>query len=98
MNKKQKVFAYIDGTNLHLSAINMGWYLDYRRFRQFLADKYGVETAYYFIGYVEKYKNLYNGLKKDGYKVVNIEPTILPDGSVLPPQRIPLIELELPVF
>jgi uncharacterized LabA/DUF88 family protein len=56
--------------------------LDYRKFRRFLADKYDVKIAYYFIGYVEKYKNLYNALKKDGYEVVNIVPTVLPDGSI----------------
>ena len=82
MNKKQKAFAYIDGTNLHLSGKNMGWDIDYRKFRKFLTDKYNVEIAYYFLGYVEKYRNLYNGLRRDGYEVINIEPTILPDGSI----------------
>jgi uncharacterized LabA/DUF88 family protein len=47
-----------------------------------LGDKYNVSIAYYFLGYVEKYSNLYEGLQRDGYEVVNIEPTILPDGSV----------------
>lgn len=81
-SEKPKVFAYIDGTNLHLSTLNMGWKLDYQRFRIFLADKYHVVIAYYFLGYVEKYQALYRGLKKDGYKVVNITPTILPDGTI----------------
>lgn len=57
--KSKKVVAYIDGTNLHLSTMNMGWRLDYRRFRKLLEDKYAVTVAYYFLGYVEKYKNLY---------------------------------------
>ena len=78
----KKIFAYIDGTNLHLSAENMGWHLDYRRFRKLLKDKYAVTKAYYFLGYVAKYKNLYTGLQEDGYEVVNIEPTILPNGTI----------------
>ena len=82
MDKKPRIFAYIDGTNLHLSTKNMRWDLDYERFRKFLSDKYNVEVAHYFIGYVEKYKKLYEGLKRDGYEVVNITPTILPDGSI----------------
>ena len=82
MRRKQKVFAYIDGTNLHLSAENMGWRVDYGRFRKLLEDKYAVGVAYYFLGYVEQYKNLYAGLQRDGYEVVNIEPTLKPDGSI----------------
>jgi uncharacterized LabA/DUF88 family protein len=77
-----KIFAYIDGTNLHLSAMNMGWRLDYRRFRVLLSEKYHVQKAYYFLGYVEKYRDLYYSLQDAGYLVVNIEPTVLPDGRV----------------
>ena len=82
MGKKRRVVAYIDGTNLHLSAVNMGWDVDYGRFRKLLEDKYDVDIAYYFLGYIAKYRNLYRGLERDGYEVVNIEPTILPDGSI----------------
>ena len=82
MSTRQKVFAYIDGTNLHLSTKNMGWDLDYRKFLKLLEDKYDVDTAYYFIGYVEKYKKLYKGLREDGYEVIHMNPTILPDGSI----------------
>ncbi len=60
----------------------MGWRLDYRRFRKLLEDTYGVTTAFYFLRYVEKYRNLYAGLQRDGYEVVNIEPTVLPDGTI----------------
>ena len=60
----------------------MGWRLDYRRFRKLLEDKYGVTKAYYFLGYVEKYRALYAALQRDGYEVINIEPTILPDGTI----------------
>ena len=83
----QVILSEVSGSKLAfrnclLSVKNMGWNLDYKKFRTLLSDKYDVEIAYYFIGYVEKYKGLYAGLKKDGYEVMNIEPTILPDGNI----------------
>ena len=45
-------YAFIDGTNLHLTMQNVGWLLDYKRFRIYLKDKYNVTKAYYFIGKV----------------------------------------------
>lgn len=39
-------FAYIDGANLHKGVADLGWKLDYKRFRVWLKEKYSVKTAY----------------------------------------------------
>ncbi len=48
----------------------MGWKLDWRKFRVYLKEKYGVETAYIFIGYMEENQSLYLSLQKNGYILV----------------------------
>ena len=44
MDKKQENnYAFVDGTNLHKGICELGWRLDYKRFRIWLADKYLVK-------------------------------------------------------
>lgn len=66
---KQEVYAFIDGTNLYRSIKNMGWTLDYSRFRRWLKDRLGVTKAFYFIGYVYGQRALYYSLRRSGYKL-----------------------------
>ena len=47
-------YAFIDSQNLNLATQTLGWKLDWKRFRVYLAEKYGVTKAYLFIGFVEK--------------------------------------------
>lgn len=68
--KQTRAVAYIDGANLHRGVLNLGWKLDYRRFRVWLKDKYSVDTAYLFIGLIPKYKELYTYLQKAGYTLI----------------------------
>ena len=44
--------AFIDGQNLKVSTFRAkpSWNIDLKRFRVFLAEKYKVKEAYYFIG------------------------------------------------
>jgi uncharacterized LabA/DUF88 family protein len=82
MVKPQENYAFIDSQNLNLSIREQGWILDFRKFRIYLADKYGVTKAFIFIGYVPQNQDLYTNLQKDGYILV-FKPTLsLPDGSV----------------
>ena len=82
MKKPQNNYAFIDSQNLNLSIRSQGWILDFRRFRQYLHDKYGVTKAFLFIGYVYENQALYTGLQKDGYILV-FKPTLkLPSGKV----------------
>ncbi|MBI2062426.1 MAG: NYN domain-containing protein [Candidatus Yanofskybacteria bacterium] len=77
--KKENNFAYIDGANLHKGIADLRWKLDYKRFRVWLKDKYGIETAYLFIGLVLENKDLYTRLQEMGYVLVYKEITY--DGS-----------------
>lgn len=49
MKKPLTNYAFIDGNNLHLTMVNLGWALDYQRFRVYLSEHYGVAKAYYFM-------------------------------------------------
>ena len=79
MKKKENNFAFIDGQNLNLGIQSLGWKLNFRPFRKYLAEKYSVNTAYYFIGYMPGNQLLYSELQKAGYVLV-FKPTI-PDES-----------------
>lgn len=70
MIPKQKNFAYIDGANLHKGIGDLGWKLDYRRFRVWLREKYSVEKAYLFIGLIPKHIDLYTDLQSAGFILV----------------------------
>src|SRR3989338_4152158 len=78
--KQQNNFAFIDGQNLHLGVRDLGWKLDYQRFRVYLADKYHVTRAYYFLGYMPENQILYKSLQEYGYIVV-LKPVIIPKGG-----------------
>ena len=54
--------------------------MDFRRFRIYLKEKYGIAKAFIFIGYVPQNQALYTNLQKDGYILV-FKPTLnLPGG------------------
>jgi uncharacterized LabA/DUF88 family protein len=69
-NKKKNNYAYIDGANLHRGVSDLGWKLDYRRFRVWLSDKYSVKRAYLFLGLIPKYKELYTHLQEAGFTLI----------------------------
>ncbi|HET9173716.1 MAG TPA: NYN domain-containing protein [Candidatus Saccharimonadales bacterium] len=74
-------YAFIDSQNLNLGTQKMGWKMDWRKFRQFLRDTYGVTHAYMFIGYMAENEQLYEHMHELGYLIV-LKPTI--DMKVLP--------------
>jgi len=67
---KETIYAFIDSNNLNLGILSQGWKLDFARFRIYLKDKYHVEKAFLFIGYVPGNQQLYTFLQKAGYIVV----------------------------
>ncbi len=75
MKKPQDNYAFIDGQNLNLSIQELGWKLDFRKFRVYLSEKYGVGRAYYFIGFVEGNNDLYTSLQSCGYILI-FKPTL----------------------
>ena len=79
---KENNFAYIDAANLHKGVADLGWKLDYKRFRLWLRDKYHIQTAYLFIGLVPGNKDLYTNLQEMGYVLVYKEVTYDGAGKV----------------
>lgn len=72
--KKPNTYAFIDSQNLNLGVQKMGWKMDWRKFRQYLANKYGVTKAYMFIGHVPEFEDMYVHMHELGYLVV-LKPT-----------------------
>ncbi len=74
-SKGPNVYAFIDSQNLNLGVQRMGWKLDWRKFRQFLNDKFNVTKAYMFIGYMSENESMYEYMHELGYLVV-LKPTV----------------------
>lgn len=87
MNSDQTIFAFIDSQNLNLGIKNdiidnrtgkllyKGWKLDYRKFKLYLKNKYGVTKAYLFIGHVPGNEKMYTNLQEMGFILV-FKPTL----------------------
>lgn len=69
------IYAFIDSQNLNLGVRSCGWKLDWRKFRQYLRNKYGVKKAYLFIGQVAGNESLYTYLQECGYLLI-FKPTL----------------------
>lgn len=74
-NKKYTNYAYIDSQNLNLGVQSLGWKLDYKKFRVYLAEKYKVQIAYLFIGFIPQNQDLYSSLQKNGY-ILKFKPVL----------------------
>ena len=72
---KPNNYAFIDSQNLNLGIRDQGWKLDFARFRVYLKDKYHVQKAFLFIGYVLGNEALYTHLQEAGYIVI-FKPTL----------------------
>jgi len=60
-------YAFIDGTNLYMGIAELGWHLGTRQFRIYLKEKFNVEKAFYYVGYVEERASVYQSIEGDGY-------------------------------
>ena len=63
-------YAFIDGQNLYLAIRDLGWKIDFKRFRRYLLEKYGVRKAYMFMGFLPDNQELYNFLQSVGFVLV----------------------------
>jgi uncharacterized LabA/DUF88 family protein len=68
-------YAFIDSQNLNLAVQSLGWKIDSVRFRRFLREKYQVEKAFLFIGYIEGNNALYTALQEAGFICI-FKPTL----------------------
>lgn len=75
MISRENNFAFIDSNNLNLSIRELGWKLDFNRFRKYLAEKYGVTKAFLFIGFVSGNNDLYARLQESGFICI-FKPTL----------------------
>ncbi len=81
MNKYENNYAFIDSENLYKGVLNLGWKLDYRKFRTYLKHKYHISKAFLFIGFIPTNANLYRLLQDDGYTLI-FKPTLISkDGT-----------------
>ncbi len=79
--KKLENYAFIDSQNLNLAIRDLGWKLDFSRFRVYLKDKYKIEKAFLFLGYVSGNESMYESLQKNGYILI-FKPTLEKDGII----------------
>lgn len=68
MNSKLNI--YIDGNNLYRSAKELGFEIDYKRFRVWLTQKYQTKNIFLFIGFLENRKDFYEYLKSCGFTLI----------------------------
>jgi len=75
MKSKANNYAFIDSQNLNMAIRVQGWRLDWRRFRVYLREKYGVTQAFIFVGYIEGNNDLYKSLQTAGFICI-FKPTL----------------------
>ncbi|MBI5414257.1 NYN domain-containing protein [Candidatus Peregrinibacteria bacterium] len=66
----EKNYAFIDGQNLHMGTLSseVPWKIDLQRFRVYLAEKYNVTKAYYYLGFTHTdYNSLYRNIQEAGF-------------------------------
>lgn len=72
---KKTNYAFIDSQNLNLGVQSQGWKLDWRKFRQYLRNKYSISKAYLFIGQVAGNESLYAFLQECDFILI-FKPTL----------------------
>lgn len=70
-------FAFIDGQNIYQAIKQEGGSLDWKRFRIYLKEKYLVQRAYIFLGYIDQNKKLYQFLRTCGFILIFKEVILL---------------------
>jgi uncharacterized LabA/DUF88 family protein len=75
-------YAFIDSQNVHLSIKSLGWRINWKRFRVYLREHYGVVKAFLFIGYVEGNNALYSELQEAGFICIFKPILVYKDGTV----------------
>jgi len=68
--KKGKNYAFIDAQNLHMAIAELGWKIDYKRFRTYLKEHHDIKNAYMFMGFKPSEQQLYNFLQECGFILV----------------------------
>ena len=75
MKHRGNNYAFIDSQNVNLAIRDQGWKLDWKRFRVYLREKFGVTKAFLFVGYIEGNNQLYMRLQDAGFLCI-FKPTL----------------------
>lgn len=76
-----KINIYIDGNNLYRSAKELGFEIDYKKFRGWIRQKYNPTNVYLFIGLVPSRTSFYEHLQECGLILI-FKQTISFGGTV----------------
>ncbi|MBI2175653.1 MAG: NYN domain-containing protein [Parcubacteria group bacterium] len=80
MKKNENNFAFIDSQNVYKGTKrDLGWKLDWARFRTYLKHKYHITQAYLFIGFIPEHNDIYDELQKAEF-ILKFKP-VLPNGD-----------------
>ena len=80
MISKENNFAFIDSQNVYKGTRrDLGWELDWVRFRVYLKHKFHITKAYLFIGFMPEHNNIYDELQQAGF-ILKFKP-VLPNGK-----------------
>lgn len=80
MQLRENNYAFIDSQNLYKGIQDLGWQLDFKKFKVYLTHKYRVSKAFLFIGYLPSNTSLYRWLQEYGYTLI-FKPTITDGGG-----------------
>lgn len=84
-------YAFIDSQNVNVSTQKFGWKMNWRELRKFLQEKYDVNKAFMFIGYVPEFEALYEQMHDAGFSVV-----LKPTYDMTKPYNPQVKEVEIP--
>jgi len=75
-------YAFIDSQNVYLAIKSIGWSINWKRFRVYLKEHYGITKAFLFIGYLEGNNELYSELQEAGIICVFKPVLSYKDGTI----------------
>lgn len=73
--------VYIDGNNLYRAAKELGFVINYKKFRGWLRQKYNPKNVFLFIGLIPDRISFYQYLQESGFILI-FKQTITIEGSV----------------
>ena len=79
--RREKNYAFIDSQNLNLAIQDLGWNLNFKKFRIFLKDKFKIDIAFLFMGYISGNEMMYTSLQNAGYILI-WKPTLDKNGII----------------
>lgn len=82
MIPRERNYAFIDGQNMHKGTVRQGWRVDYGKLMVYLRNKYQVEKAYIFFGYLKDNEFFYRKIERGGFIILFKEVSYGPNGMV----------------